>query len=57
MIEQLPLLTPDPERGRRLTARCHERLAVQQLRINNSAQEALPSFLWLLLHWCSFGRE
>ena len=27
MMETLPLLTPDPQRGQRTVARCHERLA------------------------------
>ena len=36
MIEELPLLTPDPERANRLRARCHTRLE----RIRHSRHEA-----------------
>ncbi len=30
MIETLPLLTPDAERGRRTVSRCHNRMARQR---------------------------
>jgi hypothetical protein len=33
MIETLPLLTPDAQRGERTIARCHERLARRRQRL------------------------
>ena len=33
MIEALPLLTPNAERGKRTIARCHERLARRRKRV------------------------
>jgi len=45
MIDQLPLLTSDPERVRRLTARCHERLARQRRRTEDAAAPVSPAML------------
>ena len=38
MIEQLPMLTPDPARAERLRARCHDRLSRARLRSSAPVQ-------------------
>ena len=45
MIEQLPLLTSDPERVQHVTARCHERLARHRRRIEDAAPPVSPATL------------
>ena len=45
MIEQLSPLTPDPERARRLSARCHQRLAQQRRRVEDAATPVSPAIL------------
>ena len=39
MIESLPLLTPDPVRGAKLLARCHDRLGRQRRRAESNGME------------------
>ncbi len=45
MIQNLPLLTPDPQRGRRTIARCHERLARRRNRLGPSGTRASATYL------------
>jgi len=37
MIQPLPLLTPNAQRGRRTITRCHERLARRRKRLGSAA--------------------
>jgi hypothetical protein len=45
MIETLPLLTPDADRGERTRARCHEQLAQRRQRLEPSPKRANTSYL------------
>lgn len=47
MIEQLPLLTPDPARARRVSKRCHERLTQQRRRIEATEKPVSPGILMI----------
>jgi hypothetical protein len=40
MIEDLPLLTPDPRRSARTAARCHDRLTRRRQRLDSAARRA-----------------
>jgi len=44
MIETLPLLTPDYQRGARTLARCHERLARRRKRLPSAVKRANTTF-------------
>ena len=45
MIQTLPLLTPDSQRGRRTIARCHERLARRRHRPGPPVTRANTTYL------------
>ena len=45
MIEALPLLKPDPLRGGRTTARCHDRLARQRKRLYAAVRRSNTTYL------------
>jgi len=45
MIEPLPLLTPNPKRSQRTTARCHERLARRRKRLGPTAGSGNTTYL------------
>ena len=45
MIEALPLLTPDADRGARTRARCHEQLARRRKRLESSMKPANTRYL------------
>ncbi len=45
MIETLPLLTPDPERGERTLARCHQRLARRRQKLEADGNRADSRYL------------
>jgi hypothetical protein len=45
MIEALPLLKPDPQRGGRTTARCHDRLARQRKRLDAAVRRTSTTYL------------
>jgi hypothetical protein len=45
MIENLPLLTPDGERGERTIARCHAQLARRRRRLDTSTSRTDPRYL------------
>jgi CHASE3 domain sensor protein len=45
MIETLPLLTPDVQRGRRTIARCHERLARRRKHLEAAVKDINTRYL------------
>lgn len=45
MIEQLPLLIPDPARAQRVSENCHERLTQHRRRIEAAAKPVSPGIL------------
>ncbi len=45
MIESLPLLTPDAQRGARTIARCHRRLARRRQHLETAASRATARYL------------
>ena len=45
MIETLPLLTPDGQRGARTLARCHERLAHRRKRLRSAGKRVNTTYL------------
>jgi len=45
MIEPLPLLTPNPKRSQRTTARGHERLARRRRRLGRTAGSGNTTYL------------
>ena len=45
MIETLPLLTPNAQRGERTIARCHERLARRRKRLEAAATRTSARYL------------
>lgn len=45
MIEQLPLLTPDPVRARRVSGLCHEKLTRRRRRVTTAAKPIRPGIL------------
>ncbi len=45
MIEALPVLTPDPRRGERTAARCHDRLARRRKRLDAAVQRTNTTYL------------
>jgi hypothetical protein len=45
MIQPLPLLTPNAERGQRTIARCHERLARRRKRLGPAAGNGYTTYL------------
>ena len=53
MIEALPLLTPNPERGRRTAERCRERLAGRRKCV--AAESARPDARYLAVERALVG--
>ncbi len=45
MIESLPLLTPDAQRGARTIARCHRRLTRRRQQLEGAASRANARYL------------
>jgi hypothetical protein len=45
MIQSLPLLTPDAQRGQRTIARCHERLARRGKRLGAAVRRGNTTYL------------
>ncbi|RPI49830.1 MAG: hypothetical protein EHM55_22870 [Acidobacteria bacterium] len=45
MIQPVPLLTPDAQRGQRTIARCHERLARQRKRLGPAGRPVTTTYL------------
>jgi hypothetical protein len=45
MIETLPLLTPNAQRGERTIARCHERLARRRKRVESASRRTSTKYL------------
>jgi hypothetical protein len=45
MIEPLPILTPNAQRGRRTIARCHDRLARRRKRLGHADGDGNTTYL------------